>query len=316
MSDGTSTEFGPGRLGHRTSQVAVVVSDDHGRSWRAGDFVVHNETRFRHPNETCLVELADRRVLANIRAESTTHRRLISVSADGARDWTEPHFDNQLLEPICFAGLCRFEDAGGHDLAFSNPGVLERTMPGGPGSRGIGPEERGRPFDRKYLTLRVSRDDGASWPVSRVLEAGPAGYSDLTALSDGSQAEWSRSRDATTTRTLRSSNRSVRNEHRARTCDRDPPHPSRLTFGSVVHRIMLRRTVVPHHHIARSPAVHIAKLGTVSMGRQKVKQPFTLALCHVGESPRELVIHKERTASGLRMCAHNRMSRILLRPRM
>ncbi|MBU0554261.1 glycoside hydrolase, partial [Myxococcota bacterium] len=38
---------------------------------------------------------------------------------------------------------------------------------------------------RERLTVRLSMDGGASWPVSRVLHEGPAAYSALALLSDG-----------------------------------------------------------------------------------------------------------------------------------
>jgi sialidase-1 len=39
--------------------------------------------------------------------------------------------------------------------------------------------------DRKNLTIRASHDDGATWPISRTVEAGPSGYSDLAVGKDG-----------------------------------------------------------------------------------------------------------------------------------
>jgi hypothetical protein len=39
--------------------------------------------------------------------------------------------------------------------------------------------------DRKRLSVKLSPDDCQSWPVSRVLEAGPSGYSDLATSADG-----------------------------------------------------------------------------------------------------------------------------------
>lgn len=186
MSDGSGGEFGPGKLGHRPSEVAVVYSDDHGESWNAGDFVVRNEERFRNPNETCAVQLSDGRVLFNIRTESDTHRRLISISPDGATGWSPPEFDDRLVEPICCGSIIGF-DAGDarRKIVFANPDALERTMEGGPGSFGFGPELRGIPFDRKNLTVRLSEDDCRTWSASRMLEDGPSGYSDLAVLSDG-----------------------------------------------------------------------------------------------------------------------------------
>jgi hypothetical protein len=49
----------------------------------------------------------------------------------------------------------------------------------------------GVPFDGKpkgarvNLTVRMSKDDGKSWPVSRMLHAGPSAYSSLGRLADG-----------------------------------------------------------------------------------------------------------------------------------
>ena len=40
-------------------------------------------------------------------------------------------------------------------------------------------------WSRKNLTLRVSQDDGRSWPESRVLNEGLAGYSDLAIAKNG-----------------------------------------------------------------------------------------------------------------------------------
>jgi sialidase-1 len=71
------------------------------------------------------------------------------------------------------ASLVRISTAatGGRDrLLFANPNNL---------SRADGKEEVGRPRDRRNLTLKLSYDEGGTWPVERVLEPGRAGYSDL-----------------------------------------------------------------------------------------------------------------------------------------
>ncbi len=180
MSNGSSGEFGD-KPGHRPSEVAVVYSDDHGVTWQPGDFVVRNGERFRHPNESTLVQLSDGRVLCNSRSESHDHRRLVSVSDDGVSNWSEPKFDDALLEPICFGSILATEEG----VVFSNPDVLERTMPGGPEPR-FGPAETGKIFDRKQMTVQLSLDDCQSWVTKRILESGPAGYSDLAVLPDGS----------------------------------------------------------------------------------------------------------------------------------
>jgi sialidase-1 len=62
------------------------------------------------------------------------------------------------------------------ELLFANPDTLENelTPPGG-----------NLAHDRKRLTLRVSPDDGRTWPQAKIPEMGPSGYSDLAQTPDG-----------------------------------------------------------------------------------------------------------------------------------
>ncbi|MGC9348483.1 MAG: sialidase family protein [Anaerolineae bacterium] len=182
MSDGSGMEFGAGKLGHRPSEVAVIYSDDHGATWEAGDFVAHTDDRIVNPSETVPVELNDGRVLLNIRSESAENRRLVAISDDGAHDWTTPRFDPALLEPVCMGSILklgRTEVEGRHPILFANPDNLENELI---------PPGCNLAHDRKRLTVKMSLDDARTWPVSRVLEAGPAGYSDLAELPDGTVA--------------------------------------------------------------------------------------------------------------------------------
>jgi len=56
-------------------------------------------------------------------------------------------------------------------LIFSNP----HTLPSEPGGKSA----------RENLSIKLSRDDGKTWPVNRTLDAGPSAYSDLAVLPDG-----------------------------------------------------------------------------------------------------------------------------------
>lgn len=179
MSDGSGKEFGKGKLGHRPSIVSLIYSDDQGRSWHRGEIVCRTDDRFRNPSETVMVELADGRVLFNIRSESKENRRLVSISPDGVRGWSTPRFDEALLEPVCMASLIRLawpENGEPGRILFANPDNLENELvrPGG-----------NLTHDRKRLTVKMSLDDCRTWPVSKVLEEGPSGYSDLAVLPDG-----------------------------------------------------------------------------------------------------------------------------------
>lgn len=171
--------LGTGGHAHRPSVTATIYSDDHGRTWQRGEIAVPDTPEFVYPNETVVVQLADGRVMLNSRSESKAHRRLVTVSPDGATDWSEPRFDPQLLEPICMAGIVRVRHPEGEKpglIAFSNPHNL---------SRRDGKETLGKGRDRRNVSVKLSEDEGKTWPVHRTIESGFSGYSDLTALDDG-----------------------------------------------------------------------------------------------------------------------------------
>lgn len=171
--------LGTGGHAHRPSVVSVIYSDDRGTTWKAGEIAAPNTEEFINPNETVIAQLADGRVLLNIRSESKANRRLISTSADGATGWTKPAFHNELLEPICMASLVRFSETPSGDrnrLLFANPNNLDRAD--GKTTPGLG-------RDRKNVSVKLSYDEGTSWPVNKTLEASFSGYSDLAVLPDG-----------------------------------------------------------------------------------------------------------------------------------
>jgi sialidase-1 len=153
---------------------------DHSVTWQCGEFVAHHNERVINPSETLPVELSDGRVLFNIRSEAKEKRRLFSISADGATGWSAHQFDEELLEPVCMASLLKLQPQTANDQAvilFANPDNLENELTGAGGNLA---------HDRKRLTVKMSRNDCQSWTVSKVLEEGPSGYSDLAQASDGS----------------------------------------------------------------------------------------------------------------------------------
>ncbi|MBL8792412.1 MAG: exo-alpha-sialidase [Planctomycetia bacterium] len=171
---------GTGGHAHRPSVTSVIFSDDQGKTWQRGDIAVPNNEKYVNPNETVIAQLADGRVMLNVRSESKDHRRLVTTSADGATNWSAPVFHEQLLEPICMASICRLTETPASDknrLLFANPDTLD--------PRKGQVEKPGQSRDRKNLSMKLSYDEGKTWAINRVLEAGPSGYSDLAVLPDG-----------------------------------------------------------------------------------------------------------------------------------
>src|SRR4051812_35028656 len=141
---------GTGGNAHRPSVTATIYSDDHGKTWKRGEVVANETEPLTNPNETVLAQLADGRVMLNLRTESKQHRRAVCFSDDGATKGTKPAFDDKLAEPICMASLCRLSEKPASDknrLLFANPDNLERAD---------GKEAPGVSRDRKNLTVKLS----------------------------------------------------------------------------------------------------------------------------------------------------------------
>ncbi len=160
-----------GKVGdHGPSAAATIFSDDHGQTWQAGDLAVPNAGEFNSPNETMLAELSDGRVMLVSRNVAKANRKLVTIGPDGATRWEKSFFHDQLLEPRCMASLVAYPSQPG-TLLFSNP----HTLPATPGGKSA----------RENLSIKLSRDNGQTWPVNRTLDAGPSAYSDLVVLADG-----------------------------------------------------------------------------------------------------------------------------------
>ena len=167
---------GTGGNAHRPSVTATIYSDDGGKTWHAGDIAVPNTDEWINPNETIAVELSDGRVMLNVRNESKAHRRLVTISPNGATGWSTPKFDDTLLEPICMAGLVRYRHGEDNLLLFSNPHNLARAD---------GKIEPGKSRDRRNVTVKLSRDDGQTWLPGRAIEPGASSYSDIAVTPTG-----------------------------------------------------------------------------------------------------------------------------------
>lgn len=135
----------------------VVISDDHGATWRLA-----GRTPEHQVNECEVAELSADRLMLNMRNYyAGKHHRQTAISRDGGLTWGEQRLDPTLIEPRCQASLRAYGWTGERTrevLLFSNP--AHETA-------------------RLNMTVRISRDEGATWPEARVLHPGPSAYSDL-----------------------------------------------------------------------------------------------------------------------------------------
>lgn len=141
--------------------VHVYFSDDHGETWHAGGTPGVG-------NEAQAVELADGRLMLNMRTPRGHGCRMVATSSDGGETWSEARDDPALIEPGCQASFIRWtSEAAGDDrdrLLFANPASADQ---------------------RTDMTVRLSFDEGKTWPVARRLAGDYCSYSCMAALPDG-----------------------------------------------------------------------------------------------------------------------------------
>jgi sialidase-1 len=139
----------------------AIFSDDHGRTWQRGQLVPGGKAG----NENQLVELADGRLLMDIRQVNGPHRWL-ATSGDGGRTWSDPRPGVPVTAVACAIERYTLKSAG------DDRDRILWTGPKGPG--------------RRNLVVRVSYDEGQTFPNERLISDQPAAYSDLTLLKDKS----------------------------------------------------------------------------------------------------------------------------------
>jgi sialidase-1 len=139
----------------------VFVSEDAGKSWTLG------ASSEPGTNESQVVELDDGRLMLNMRNHPPKPENFRMVATGDARGGllSKAYADRTLIEPPAQASFLRLTTRTAHDrnrLLFANPASTRRER----------------------LTARVSYDEGATWPVARVIREGPAAYSSLVVLPD------------------------------------------------------------------------------------------------------------------------------------
>jgi sialidase-1 len=160
LIQGGYSERQGGRLLRRC---CVFASDDHGETWRRITDI--NTADINVIREFVMAEKQDGGVYYNIR--STKGWRAIFEGGD-------LHGDDELRDVQCHAGLAVWRRANGNPRwFFSHPNPI-----------GVARQENfGR--RRQRLVLRISEDQGKTWPREIVIHDSAAAYSDAAVLTDG-----------------------------------------------------------------------------------------------------------------------------------
>ena len=146
----------------------LIISDDFGDNWIAATDSKPDTntlpTGSTPLNKTTVAESsAPGGLYVNARSQDDEHRRQIKRSSDDGKTWTAWASDAALIESPCQASVLRESLTGPGRLLFFNPA-------------NTGP--------RDGMRVRISYDDGETWPISRVVDAGQGGYSSM-ALTSG-----------------------------------------------------------------------------------------------------------------------------------
>lgn len=145
------------------SVTALVISDDHGKTWRPGALAASYMS-----SEPSIVELSDGRVIVSPRHRVKKQPgRLFLTSHDGGESFADK----------------RYEPA----IPMSGQGEVVACEPlDVPGSGSVRPIICCGPAENKTkLTVMVSLDDCDTWPISRVIDDGSAANLALVALPGG-----------------------------------------------------------------------------------------------------------------------------------
>jgi len=147
----------------------VILSDDHGKTWKLGG------TLGDYTNECQIAEIIQQGkpgLLINMRNHwgrggfpKKSGKRLVARSFDGGESWSAETMDPALPEPPCQASLYRYSFATNDEpsrLLFANP---------------IGP-------GRANLRVRLSLDEGRTWPHGKLIAIGSTAYSCMARLPD------------------------------------------------------------------------------------------------------------------------------------
>lgn len=149
--------------GTKTYHSQLIYSDDKGETWKLGGIVSKHGG-----NESSVVELENGDLMLNMRnynREESKSRSYV-ISKDGGKTVSKMQYLSELVEPICQGSTLNYMKSGkiSNNILFSNPASTDK---------------------REKMTIKLSQNNGTTWPYAFLVYPGPAAYSDLVNLPDG-----------------------------------------------------------------------------------------------------------------------------------
>lgn len=170
LTDGTLVIPTQGRDAQGQSFSNITWSKDGGKSWTASN------PAFSDVTECMCVQLSNGNIMLNMRYNKNrknheSNGRCVFITNDLGETWIEhPTSRNVLIEPTCMASIHKhiyYKNNKEHSmLLFLNPEAID---------------------SRDHLTLKVSYDDGMTWPTEKKIlldEYKSRGYSCITSIDE------------------------------------------------------------------------------------------------------------------------------------
>lgn len=170
VASGSAVQLSSGRImavvnahtstspGNNQEQFAIWT-DDLGETWHAGS---SSATPAGNGNESKLIELENGDLLISIRCSGT---RMYAISTDGGDTWGQLNRWSDMKAADCNGDIIRYS---------ASKDSKSRILHSVPNSS-----------IRENVSVFLSYDEAATWPVKKTLYEGPSAYSSLTVLPDG-----------------------------------------------------------------------------------------------------------------------------------
>ena len=170
LEDGTLVFPTQGRDENGQPFSNITWSKDNGKTW------ITSNPAFNDVTECMAVQLSDGRIMLNMRdnrnrGNTKINGRRICVTSDLGKTWEEhPTSRKALIEPTCMASI--------HKHVYHQAGKEKSLL------LFVNPESY---FERNHITLKVSYDDGNTWPEENKIlldEYKGRGYSCITSVDE------------------------------------------------------------------------------------------------------------------------------------